>query len=52
MTVESFYIIRVFQPIVLGKIADARLERGRWTIRYKGNRDYQDLSGELCLKMN
>ena len=47
MSVESFYIIRVFQPMVSDKIADARLEFGRWTIRYEDNGYFQDLSGEL-----
>ena len=47
MTVEAFYIIRVFQPLLKRKMVDARLSEGRWTIRYGLDSIYLDLSNEV-----
>ena len=47
MTVEAFYIIRIFQPLLDHKVIDAKLVSGRWAVKYGKYGFYYDLSSEL-----
>ena len=47
LSVESFYIIRVFQPLLNRKIIAACVCGGRWKIQYCGDWNYFDLSEQL-----